>query len=44
MSELALLFFAFAKIGCTLFGGGYAMLPPLSALFSNSAHDFPKNV
>lgn len=29
MRELALLFFAFAKIGCTLFGGGYAMLPLL---------------
>ncbi len=29
MSELVLLFFAFAKIGCTLFGGEYAMLPLL---------------
>ncbi len=29
MKELTLLFLAFAKIGCTLFGGGYAMLPLL---------------
>ena len=38
MRELAELFFLFARIGCVMFGGGYAMLPILERELVDKRH------